>query len=107
MEQGRHEEDVAVRERETGWWASIYYPIAKIIVAAASRTHQSSDSSALLPAELWNLATPELEALVIVALAAAVIPMEGPPPEALASVDSVRVCCIWVLAAASRVEVST
>lgn len=41
------------------------------------------------------------------ALADAVIPTEGPLPEALASVDSVRVCCIWVLAAASRVEVST
>ena len=74
---------------------------------SSSHTHQSSDSFALLPAELWNLATPELEALVIVALAAAVIPMEGPLPEALASMDSARVCCIWVLAAASKVEVST
>lgn len=41
------------------------------------------------------------------ALAAAVIPTEGPLPEALTPVDSVRVRCIWVLTAESRVEVST
>lgn len=72
-----------------------------------AHTHQSSASLSLRPAELWNLTTPELEALVIVALAAAVIPMEGPLPDTLVSVESARVCCIWVLAAASRVEVST
>lgn len=64
------------------------------MVSVARHTHQSSDSFSLRPAELWNLATPELEALVMVALAAAVIPTEGPLPEALTSVDSVRVCCI-------------
>lgn len=68
---------------------------------------ESSDSLSFLPAVLWNLTTPELEALFMVAEAEAVTPTAGPLPDTPVSFDSVRLSCIWVLAADRRVDVST
>lgn len=68
---------------------------------------ESSDSLSLLPAELWNLITPEVVALFIVALALPDAPMTGALTDASVSLDSVLLCCIWVLAADKRVDVST
>lgn len=68
---------------------------------------ESSIADSSCPAELWKFITPELEALPKLADALAVTPMVPPPAEAAMSELSTLDFCICVLAAASRVEVST
>lgn len=68
---------------------------------------ESAASLSLFPAELWKVTTPELVALPMLALAEADTIPAPPSAKVLTSQDSVLLCCICVLAAASRVEVST
>lgn len=68
---------------------------------------ESAVSSSLFPAELWNVTSPELEALPMLALAE---PPNTPLPavaETLPVTASVLVFAICVLTADSRVDVST
>lgn len=68
---------------------------------------ESAASLSFRPAELWNVTTPELVALPMLALAE---PDTIPPPalaDTSAALASVRLSCICVLAADSRRDVST
>lgn len=68
---------------------------------------ESAVSFSLFPAVLWNVTTPELVALPMLALAEPAITPWPAEAEISPEVASALVSCICVLAADSRVDVST